>query len=61
MKTLTLILLLALAGCGTERPLASAEYCEMWGIWHASGGAYGWPDTANRHARECPVLAGGEL
>ena len=31
----------------------SAQYCEMWGIWHDSDGEYGWPDKNNSYDKWC--------
>ena len=31
----------------------SKEYCDMWQVWHESGGEYGYPDPNNVYEKEC--------
>lgn len=53
---LAIFSILLLTGCeldSQENYNASKQYCDMWQIWHESGGEYGWPDQDNKYVSEC--------
>ncbi len=53
MRSLIVVVTVLMAGCGGGDYNPSAEYCDMWRIWHESGGEYGWPDGGRRYYDEC--------